>query len=194
MCSLIKHFNIRYMMNFLLTVLVFCLSSFSLSQRGPCVDEREDGCCSGTTWNRSLQKCTDCIAGYFGINCEETCEFPYYGMKCSENCKCDNESCHFAFGCLKQGTDIVSRWSTIKNKKISTYPSSAITTVRRSLNVRSIKESNVSILQMILIICGALLFVVGVPFAFFTFYEKILVEPVQQPGAVNKSSIYEEVQ
>lgn len=42
----------------------------------------------------------ECPAGYFGLNCSQTCVFPSYGINCSEICNIHCLICHHVQGCI----------------------------------------------------------------------------------------------
>ncbi|XP_052679505.1 multiple epidermal growth factor-like domains protein 10 [Crassostrea angulata] len=44
--------------------------------------------------------CKECPAGYFGLNCSQTCVLPSYGIACSERCNTSCLLCHHIKGCI----------------------------------------------------------------------------------------------
>ncbi|XP_062601838.1 multiple epidermal growth factor-like domains protein 10 isoform X1 [Saccostrea cucullata] len=63
-----------------------------------------NGCCPGFRWNNITEKCTECEAGFSGINCIRKCLYPSYGLKCKQKCACSNDSCDFISGCYESST------------------------------------------------------------------------------------------
>ncbi|XP_078339484.1 uncharacterized protein LOC111108071 [Crassostrea virginica] len=43
--------------------------------------------------------CTECPAGYYGVNCSFPCPPTTYGSNCAEQCSCSSTSCHHVYGC-----------------------------------------------------------------------------------------------
>ncbi|XP_062571861.1 uncharacterized protein LOC134233826, partial [Saccostrea cucullata] len=41
----------------------------------------------------------DCLPGYSGVNCSQSCPYPFYGDLCQGICDCDNETCDVSTGC-----------------------------------------------------------------------------------------------
>ncbi|XP_056016985.1 uncharacterized protein LOC130046615 [Ostrea edulis] len=71
---------------------------WSIAQKGGCSDNK-NGCCAETVWNEALGKCTECMSGYIGQYCNETCEYPRYGRRCMRKCDCEQDRCNFMIGC-----------------------------------------------------------------------------------------------
>ena len=42
---------------------------------------------------------SECLIGYYGINCSRKCPYPYFGTKCKHMCICPENNCNFALGC-----------------------------------------------------------------------------------------------
>lgn len=47
----------------------------------------------------------DCLPGYYGLNCRESCRYPNYGVKCQEGCNCSKIACNHIIGCLDNALD-----------------------------------------------------------------------------------------
>uniref|UniRef100_K1QMN5 MEGF10_11 n=1 Tax=Magallana gigas TaxID=29159 RepID=K1QMN5_MAGGI len=41
----------------------------------------------------------DCLSGYYGSNCSNSCRYPSYGVDCQEECHCPKKVCDHVFGC-----------------------------------------------------------------------------------------------
>lgn len=46
----------------------------------------------------------ECLAGYHGPHCNESCPFPSYGVSCRLQCTCEINYCHNVYGCYKEKT------------------------------------------------------------------------------------------
>lgn len=42
---------------------------------------------------------SECLIGYYWINCSRKCPYPYFGTKCIHMCICPENNCNFALGC-----------------------------------------------------------------------------------------------
>lgn len=56
-------------------------------------------------YNTKIHNCTDCLPGYYGLNCRESCRYPNYGVKCQEGCNCSQIACNHIIGCLDNALD-----------------------------------------------------------------------------------------
>lgn len=57
-------------------------------------------CCDGYIWNGTLNKCIECLEGFYGRNCSHRCPVPTYGEKCHFLCEnCSIDVCHHVHGC-----------------------------------------------------------------------------------------------
>lgn len=45
----------------------------------------------------------ECIPGYFGPYCSNTCRYPTYGKGCQLHCFCDVSVCDYVQGCRRKG-------------------------------------------------------------------------------------------
>lgn len=45
-----------------------------------------------------------CSAGYYGLNCNESCPFPSYEVQCRLHCTCEIQYCHNVYGCYIEKT------------------------------------------------------------------------------------------
>lgn len=59
--------------------------------------------------------CKECPAGYFGLNCSQTCVLPSYGIACSETCNITCLICHHVQGCISslESTETISTGNRI---------------------------------------------------------------------------------
>lgn len=71
---------------FYLNTDIFCSSSAKL-------------CPSDKYYNPKILNCTDCLSGYYGSNCSNSCPYPSYGVDCQEECHCQEKVCDHVFGC-----------------------------------------------------------------------------------------------
>nr|XP_022295390.1 protein draper-like isoform X2 [Crassostrea virginica] len=56
-------------------------------------------------WNEMQNKCTSCMDGFIGRNCNVKCPPPSYGQECQLECKCQPSVCHHVFGCRRSESD-----------------------------------------------------------------------------------------
>ena len=50
----------------------------------------------------------ECLPGFYGSNCSESCRYPNYGNGCQQKCYCAEQNCHAVIGCHEFGKDIIS--------------------------------------------------------------------------------------
>ncbi|XP_062571076.1 uncharacterized protein LOC134233099 [Saccostrea cucullata] len=78
------------------TKLHFIITLFSCSSAMYCI-EKELGykCCANYYWDLAEGNCTECMPGFFGLNCSSECTDGFYGLwclsKCPEYCKSCNK-------------------------------------------------------------------------------------------------------
>ena len=47
----------------------------------------------------------ECLPGFYGSNCSESCRYPNYGNGCQQKCYCAEQNCHAVIGCHEFGKD-----------------------------------------------------------------------------------------
>lgn len=102
------------------------------------------GCCPGSSWNSTSQKCEPCLPGYSGVNCSLSCPYPSYGVECQQSCNCIQDSCDVSTGCIINNKDDELTaalptmkaeenntviFITMKNQKYSNMPNSSTMTL-----------------------------------------------------------------
>lgn len=61
----------------------------------------EQRCYEDCQWSKVINKCIECEAGFYGINCSTPCRYPNYGKDCQQECSdCGQEKCNSTLGCL----------------------------------------------------------------------------------------------
>ncbi|XP_062573235.1 multiple epidermal growth factor-like domains protein 11 isoform X2 [Saccostrea cucullata] len=78
--------------------LILCLVLPPVFNMSSC--DGNNGCCLNYYWNEIFQNCSECPAGFTGLNCSVMCGYPSYGEKCEKSCECLQEDCNFQLGCL----------------------------------------------------------------------------------------------
>ncbi|XP_022292637.2 uncharacterized protein LOC111103574 isoform X3 [Crassostrea virginica] len=71
-------------------------------------NKKPDGgmiCPDEYVWNEMQNKCTSCMDGFIGRNCNVKCPPPSYGQECQLECKCQPSVCHHVFGCRRSESD-----------------------------------------------------------------------------------------
>nr|XP_022293313.1 multiple epidermal growth factor-like domains protein 10 isoform X1 [Crassostrea virginica] len=71
-------------------------------------NKKPDGgmiCPDEYVWNQMQNKCTSCMDGFIGRNCNIQCSPPSYGQECQLECKCQPSDCHHVFGCRRSESD-----------------------------------------------------------------------------------------
>nr|XP_022291739.1 cell death abnormality protein 1-like [Crassostrea virginica] len=56
-------------------------------------------CLPDYRWSTKFGKCVECLPGFYGSDCSETCRYPNYGYGCQQKCHCSEIICNSAKGC-----------------------------------------------------------------------------------------------
>lgn len=63
-------------------------------------ESRTPACPPEFQWNSTLNKCVDCVPGYYGLQCSKSCVAPFYGVGCQKLCsRCPISLCDVSYGC-----------------------------------------------------------------------------------------------
>nr|XP_022291110.1 cell death abnormality protein 1-like [Crassostrea virginica] len=67
-----------------------------------CKIHPKEACLGGLDceWSSKENRCKDCPAGFYGLNCSLKCRYPNYGIDCQKDCsQCGEKLCNFISGC-----------------------------------------------------------------------------------------------
>lgn len=127
-------------------------------------ESRSQECPPEFQWNSTLNKCVDCVPGYYGLQCSKSCVSPFYGVGCQQVCsECPKILCDVSYGCPRKTEVQILTTSllyitstleiikssllgetTITETKSSSFVSEIITTVNRK-STSFIKEDRTTI-------------------------------------------------
>ncbi|XP_052677351.1 uncharacterized protein LOC128158523 [Crassostrea angulata] len=86
--------------------------------------------------------CTECPAGYYGVNCIQICPPLYYGILCLQ--KCDCSTCHHVHGCISTTQTPVEMLGTTSHECAT---KDEIKETTKTQELTSIKNKNIDKIQ-----------------------------------------------
>lgn len=86
-------------------------------------------CSQDQYWDLKKSVCKECDAGFYGINCSETCRYPNYGHECQNQCNCSQRACNHKIGCPIEIVNAITESSQGDDKSRKTSGNNTIVIV-----------------------------------------------------------------